>query len=131
MGEKVMMTKREAPENFKMPTWPELAVHKVWEHAYQLPGVSDRLPDEYNGGRRTDKQFFWKVVIGQHEAWVSALVNDCAQQRKARAKARVMPPQTIAVRREITQMLTAHETGIRGKSLLFPLLLLTRFFFFF
>ena len=82
MKEKIMLGKREAPENFTIPNWPELAVHKVWAHAIRMPGVRERLPNEYDGGRRTDKKFFWKVLVSQHETWVMALINNCNQQRR-------------------------------------------------
>ena len=72
-----MQTKKEAPENITMKNWPELAVRKVWPFAIRLPGVRERLPAEWTGGLRTDKNFFWSTLIGQHEEWVKALVNNC------------------------------------------------------
>ena len=110
-----MLGKREAPENFTIPNWPELAVHKVWEHATQLPGISERLPEEWTGGRRTDKKFFWWTVLAQHPEWVQDLVNNCTRQRKLRALAAQQPPRPIQIRHDIALMLVKHEYAIKGK----------------
>ena len=112
---KIMQFQRDTPQNAKVPNWPELAVHKVWEHATRLPGVRPRLPDEWTGGRRTDKGFFWSTVIGQHPEWVQHLVNDCTRQRQERAAARELPPQQINLPHEVAQMLMQHEFQIRRK----------------
>ena len=111
-----MQFAREVPQNVKMSNWPELAVHKVWRHAVRLPGITERLPDEWDGGRRTDKAFFWSTVIGQHPDWVQRLVNDCTKKRRARATAKQLPRATIAIPENIARMLMGEEFQIRGKS---------------
>ena len=106
----------EVPENIKVPLWPELAVHKVWPQAIRLPGVLQRLPDEWDGGRRTDKQFFWTTVIGQHEDWVLDLIDNCTRQRRYRAvKTKEERRDNIPIRLDIAKMLISHEVGVQGK----------------
>ena len=94
-GVKTMQTAKEVPDSVHIPVWPELAVKKVWPHAIRLPGVAERLPDEWDGGTRTDKKFFWGTVLAQHDEWVSSLVNDCTRQRAERAAGRDLPRATI------------------------------------
>ena len=108
-GEKIIQEQGSTPENPEVPNWPELAVRKVFPHAIRLPGVQDRLPDEWNGGLRTDKKFFWCTVVGQHPAWVKQLVDNCTRQRRLRAAARDMPRETINIRHDIARMLVDHE----------------------
>ena len=91
LEEKVVQTQSEVPTSINVPNWPELAVRKVWPFAIQLPGVAERLPDEWTGNLRTDRTFFWGTLIGQHRRWVADLVNDCTRQRRLRAAARHMP----------------------------------------
>ena len=111
-----MQFSREVPENTRVPLWPELAVHKVWDHAIRLPGIKERLPDEWDGGRRTDKTFFWSTVIGQHDAWVQQLIDDCTRKRHSRGiKQKVIKHDNIPIRADIARMLIAHETGVQGK----------------
>ena len=112
-----MQYQHDTPQNVKIPNWPELAVHRVWEHARKLPGVLERLPDEWRGGRRTDKGFFWSTVAGQHPDWVQHLIDDCTRQRRARAARRVLPQATIVIPMETARMLLAHETGVHSKYL--------------
>ena len=112
---KIMQHQREVPQNVKIPNWPELAVHRVWPHALRLPGVLERLPNEWNGGHRTDKGFFWSTMAGQHPDWVQHLINDCTRQRRIRAAARVLPRQTIQLDAGITEMLLQDEFQIRGR----------------
>ena len=76
-GEKIIQTQRDAPQNHRIPNWPELSVRNVYPVATRLPGVLERLPDEWTGNLRTDKNFFWCTVRAQHPRWVMALVNDC------------------------------------------------------
>ena len=117
-GVKVMQKQNEAAEDPDVPNWPELAVHKVWKHAEKLPGLLDRLPDEWQGGRRTDRQFFWASLIAIHEGWAMNLIDNCARQRKARkVKVKVQQQINMPIRVDIARMLVAHETGIKlGKS---------------
>ena len=112
-----MQYQHDTPQNVKIPNWPELAVHRVWAHARRLPGVLERLPDEWMGGRRTDKGFFWSTVAGQHPDWVQHLNDDCTRQRRARAARRVLPQATIVIPMETARMLLAHETGVHSKYL--------------
>ena len=112
---KIMQYQRGTPQNTKVPNWPELAVHKVWPHAIRLPGVRERLPDEWTGGRRTDKGFFWDTVLGQHEAWVKTLVNNCTQQRRRRAAGKEIAVQNINIPANIVRMLLDHDFQIRGR----------------
>ena len=108
-----MQYQNEVPVNPAVPPWPELSVRRVWDEALLLPGIRERLPDEWGGGVRTDRHFFWCTLIGQHAGWVSALVNDCTNKRRRRAEARQLPRQTIQIRPAIARSLLAHETGIR------------------
>ena len=91
LGEKVIQTQSEVPQNLQIPNWPELAVRKVFPEAIQLPGVAERLPNEWTGNMRTDRNFFWSTVVGQHERWVSMLLDNCTRQRRRRAAERQMP----------------------------------------
>ena len=68
--EKAMQTQIEVPVMATIPPWPELALRKVWPEALQLPGIRERLPDEWTGGARTDRRYFWITLIGQHKRWV-------------------------------------------------------------
>ena len=68
--EKAMQTQIEVPPMAAIPPWPELALRKVWPEALQLPGIRERLPDEWSGGSRTDRRYFWSTLIGQHKRWV-------------------------------------------------------------
>ena len=112
---KIMQLQGETPENVRIPPWPELAVRAVWPHAIRMPGVRERLPDEWTGNLRTDKKFFWATVVGQHQEWVARLVDDCTRQRRLRAAAREIPRETIQLRPEVARMLVQHEFQIQRK----------------
>ena len=101
--EKTMQYQTDVPVHPNIPTWPELSVRAVWPEAIQLPGVRERLPDEWTGNLRTDRHFFWCTLIGQHSEWVAALVNDCTLQRRRRAEAKRLPRQTIQIRPDIAR----------------------------
>ena len=98
-----------------IPPWPELALRRVWPEALKLPGIRERLPDEWRGDARTDRRFFWCTLFGQHKRWVQDLLKDCGDQRRRRAAARQMPRQTIQIRPEMARRLLQHQTGIRGR----------------
>lgn len=58
----------------KVPIRPELSVEAVWPDAIQIPGVLDHFPDEWQGGRRVDRKFFWFVLCALHQDYVQHLI---------------------------------------------------------
>ena len=62
-----------------MPLWPELAVHRIWIEARQLPGFLDHMPDEWTGNSKTERPFFWSVLITLAPDYVEQLIIDCRE----------------------------------------------------
>lgn len=80
-----------------IPCWPELAVKKIWPLAIRLPGFVDYMPDEYEGGRRVDRTFFWGVLGTLNAEFVQHLVAQARTQRNAHRVQNAVPPTLINV----------------------------------
>ena len=48
---------------FKMPTWPELSVSKLWPIVRRDPAFADYFPTQLPKGKLPEKQFFWGVIF--------------------------------------------------------------------
>ena len=64
------MKKNMVAEDLKIPNWPELAVRKIWVYALKFDEFKRRVPDEWDGGLRTDRTFFWTILFSVSEEFV-------------------------------------------------------------
>ena len=67
----------------KVPIVPELSIATVWNDAIRIPGVLDHFPDEWEGARRVDRQYFWGVLCTLHIEYVQELIKGSRMARKA------------------------------------------------
>ena len=80
-----------------VPHWPELSVQRIWPLAIQFPLFFQYMPDEYDGGRRVDRGFFWGVLGTLEPEFVRHLVDEARRQRQVHRAARAVPPTLINV----------------------------------
>ena len=83
-----MLQQRHVNHAVKIPTWPELAVVLIWPSAQMFPDFLKYVPDEWRGGPRADRSFFYTVLQTLAPEYVSALLQECRElrdQRKVKA----------------------------------------------
>ena len=69
--------------NLRIPIWPELAVHRIWPQAIQLPNFKDYMPSDWSGNSKTERPFFWAILVTMAPEFAEQLVLDCRRQRLA------------------------------------------------
>ena len=55
------------------------------------------MPDEWSGNSKTERTFFWDVLVTLAPEYVEALIKDCRRQRLVAAQDRVNAPRPINV----------------------------------
>ena len=78
-----------------MPILPELSVGRIWRDAIRIPGFLDFMPDEWEGGRRVDRKFFWMVLTTQHPEWVKHLIKGSREARNRHREEMKIPQQLL------------------------------------
>ena len=68
---------------FKMPTWPELSVKKLWPGVQLDPAFADYFPAKLPKGKVPEKHFFWGVIFTVKPGYAKCLVKDAIEQRNA------------------------------------------------
>jgi hypothetical protein len=81
--EKEILESAQVPD-FEPPLWEELGVQKIWPMALTVPHFMKYIPDEWEGGLRADRKFFWGILMFLNQDFTLGLVQDCEQQRKDR-----------------------------------------------
>jgi hypothetical protein len=99
-----------------IPQWEELGVKKQWSTAMQIPGFMDFIPDEWAGGIRADREYFWVIVFKLDENFTKSLIEDCAQQRHERSKMKAVGPNFTQILPEFLALLSEHQFHTKGKS---------------
>ena len=79
----------------KVPIRPELSVATVWPDAIRIPGVSDHVPDEWDGGHRVDRKFFWGILTSLHPEYVQHLIKGSREARNAHRALQAVPQQQL------------------------------------
>ena len=97
--------KHEITANLHVPTWPELAVKHVWPLAIRFPEFVARVPDEWDGGTRTDRTFLFSILFLVSEEFVIQLITDCRVQRMDRARDKLVTPNFMGLHPEVAKML--------------------------
>ena len=66
----------------RVPLWPELSLSRIWHQAAQLPDFLGYMPSEYSAeSKKTDRNFFWAVLITLANDFCEQLIIDCREQR--------------------------------------------------
>ena len=55
------------------------------------------MPDDWTGSSKTERTFFWDVLVTLAPEYVEELVLDCRRQRMTAAQQRVNAPRAINV----------------------------------
>jgi hypothetical protein len=79
-GKKKYLLRKHVP-SFKMPTWPELAVSKLWPVIQQDAAFQDYFPSKLPAGKVPDKQFFWGIIHAIKPGYAKCLVKDAMESR--------------------------------------------------
>jgi hypothetical protein len=61
----------------------------MWPYAMSVDHFGEYMPDDFNGDHKTDRTFFWGVIVFLCEPLVVALINDTRKQREEHHQARV------------------------------------------
>jgi hypothetical protein len=75
--------RRSEVRQFQIPMWPELAVSKIWSQAALQPTFLTYLPDTWTATKKTERDFFWAILVTIQPDYVENLINDCRRQRDA------------------------------------------------
>lgn len=65
----------------KIPKIPELSVQRMWPLATRHPKIMGFLPDEWKGGPKTDRTFFFQIWVYLECAMVEEIISDVRKQR--------------------------------------------------
>ena len=79
-GTKKYLLRKHVP-SFKMPTWPELAVSKLWPIIQSDPAFKDYFPSKVPVGKVPDKQFFWGIIHAIKPGYAKCLVKYAMESR--------------------------------------------------
>ena len=63
--------------HLRIPIWPELAVSRIWPQAILLQNFRAHMPDDWTGNNKTERTFFWDVLVTLAPEYVEELVLDC------------------------------------------------------
>ena len=75
-NENRVLNKNEV-RNLKVPLWPELVVHRIWQQAVQLPDFAEHMPGDWTGNHKTERPFFYGVLTSLAPEYVEQLIIDC------------------------------------------------------
>jgi hypothetical protein len=67
-----------------VPLLPELAVKNIWLQASEIPEFLSFMPNEWTGGKKADRNYFWGVLTALAEEYVVALLEDVRHIRYLR-----------------------------------------------
>jgi hypothetical protein len=114
-GDKALLKATQAC-SIDIPMWEELGVKKMWPTAMEIPGFMDFIPDEWDGGIRTDRDYFWSIVFHLAEGFTVGLIQDCTEQRAARLKQKAVGPNLTMIRPEFLELLAEFPFSSKGTS---------------
>ena len=83
LAEKKKFILRPQVPAFKMPTWPELSVKKLWPGVQLDPAFADYFPAKLPKGKVPEKHFFWGVIFTVKPGYAKCLMKDAIEQRNA------------------------------------------------
>ena len=67
----------------RIPLWPELSIAKIWLQAVKHPQFLRYLPDTWSATKKTERHFFWAILVTLQPDYVEQLITDCRRQRAA------------------------------------------------
>ena len=65
----------------KVPLWPELALMRIWPQAILLPSFRHYMPKEWNGNKKTERTFFFRILGTLAPDYLQSLIADCRKKR--------------------------------------------------
>lgn len=80
-----------------MPLLPELAIKKLWSQVILIPDFLSYMPNEWAGGKKADRNYFWGVLTAIAEEYVVALVDDVRKIRATRKASVINAPRVIQI----------------------------------
>ena len=84
--------------HLRVPLWQELSLSRIWPQAALLPDFLGYMPKEYSStSKKTDRNFFWAVLITLANDFVEQLIIDCREQRLRAAQDRDLAPRAINI----------------------------------
>jgi hypothetical protein len=60
-----------------------------------MPEFQAHMPDEWGGNSKTERTFFWDILVTLAPEFVEELIKDCRRQRLTAAQQRVNVPRPI------------------------------------
>ena len=81
-GTKKFVTKDDV-KGHNIPTWPELAVSKLWPAVSADPVLKHYFPDKYAKGKVPEREFFWGILFAVKPGYAKKLVSDALELRAA------------------------------------------------
>jgi hypothetical protein len=60
-----------------IPLWPELAVKRIFSHAIRITRFANYIPSDWSAERKTERGFFWSILITIAPNYVEQIVTDC------------------------------------------------------
>ena len=64
-----------------MPTWPELAVSKLWPIIQMDPAFIPYFPSKLPVGKLPEKHFFWGILHAIKPGYAKCLMKDTIESR--------------------------------------------------
>ena len=64
-----------------MPTWPELAVSKLWPTVQNDAALMEYFPRKLAKGKVPEKRFFWGVIHAVKPGYAKVLMKDAIEAR--------------------------------------------------
>ena len=79
-GRKKYLLRQHVP-SFHMPTWPELAVSKLWPIVQTDAAFMPYFPSKLPVGKVPEKHFFWGILQAIKPGYVKCLMKDAIESR--------------------------------------------------
>lgn len=79
-GEKKYLLRHQVPA-FHLPTWPELAVNKLWPTVQNDTQLMEYFPSKLAKGKVPDKKFFWGIIYAVKPGYGKLLTKDAIESR--------------------------------------------------
>lgn len=77
LGNRKQFFHKNQVRHLRIPVWPELAVSRIWVQAIRLPNFREHMPDEWTGSSKTERTFFWAVLVTLAPEYAEKLIQDC------------------------------------------------------
>ena len=97
MAEEKLFFRETEIKSLNVPLWPELSVKRIFPAAERIIRFGRYIPDDWTADKKTERNFFWSILITIAPEFVEQIVTDCRTQRYQRRQDNVREPTNLQI----------------------------------